>query len=295
MGAPLLGSMAVVSPLSLLFLLSNFWAIHGRSIEVTQSRRNFDLAKGEFGEVIETITSKFLDTDRAWTKDSCLNLPISNKQWVVDRIDYNPSKVNPDSRWFLKSIVLFSGFNCKTTYHGAPPPPIRIDIENVEELETVPAWLQVKNYPYFGMTYDPVVDPGSIKIHDPEKLLGRPMTIDERMEADWKKGQGYLEMLGAENLRRQGKTIDELMSEEDQEILEMEALREFSKLETTQYDVWPRYQFFGQVSIRLEWDMELFHVSSDEEWMNRFDLGEEIVPATGGSFHSVFTEVAHGS
>ncbi|KAK6512282.1 hypothetical protein TWF481_001172 [Arthrobotrys musiformis] len=284
MGASSLRSVAAVPSFPLLLFLSQLWTspVHGRSIEVVQSRRKFDLAHGQFGEVIDSITSRFLDTDPDWTKKSCLNLPVADKEWSVDWIGYNPSNVNPEFRWFLKSIVIFSGFDCKTTYHGAPPPPVRIDIENLDEIASVPAWLQARNYPYFGITYDPVVDPGTVTIQDPEQLLGRPMTAQEKAEAQWEKEQGYLETLRAQALRQREASFREILSESEEEILEMEALREFSKLETTRYDIWPQYQFFGQASIRLEWDMEVFHVNSEEEWTNRFDLGEEIVPITGG-------------
>ncbi|KAF3318618.1 hypothetical protein TWF173_006639 [Orbilia oligospora] len=284
MGVLSRGFTAAVSPLSLIFSLLQILVIHGRSIEVVQSLREFDLKSGHYGEVLDTITAKFLDKDLAWTRDSCLNLPISDKKWVVDRITYKPSDANPDFRWFLQYIVVFSGFNCKTNYHGAAAPPIRIDIENIEEPSAVPLWLQRQNYPYFGMIADPVVEKGTIKIKDPYKLLGRPMTAEEKAEASWAKGRGYLEKLKSQSLKEKERQTRE-MSEEEKEVLEIEARREFLKLEPVEYDIWPDYQFFGQASIRLVHDDELFHVTPDEEWTNRGDLGEELVPViTGGDF-----------
>ncbi|KAF3090280.1 hypothetical protein TWF706_009916 [Orbilia oligospora] len=234
MGVLSKGFTAAVSPLSLIFSLSQILAVHGRSIEVVQSLREFDL--------------------------------------------------KADFRWFLQYIVVFSGFNCKTNYHGAAAPPIRIDIENIEEPSAVPPWLQRQNYPYFGMIADPVVEKGTIKIKDPYELLGRPMTAEEKAEASWVKGQGYLEKLKSQSLKEKERQTRE-MSEEEKEVLEIEARREFLKLEPVEYDIWPDYQFFGQASIRLVHDDELFHVTSDEEWTNRGDLGEELVPViTGGDF-----------
>ncbi|KAK6349066.1 hypothetical protein TWF730_009826 [Orbilia blumenaviensis] len=286
MEAPKSTPVAATVALLVLLLFSGPRGVEGRSLEVIQSRRQFDLAKGGFGGPLETRLTKFLDTEPEWTEAGCLDLPISDKTWVVDRIDYNPSNVNPDFRWFLKSIVLFPGPNCKTTYHGAPPPPIRIDIENFDDLSSAPSWLQERNYPYFGITYDPEVDPGTVTILDPQKLLGRPMSIKEKLDAMWDKGFGYLEKLEAEEAdREQRVNFDELaISPRKRQELEVEARRTMSKLETTQYDIWPQYQFFGKVSIRLEWDKEVFHVDPNEEWTNRIDLGEETITGYAGSF-----------
>ncbi|KAK6508378.1 hypothetical protein TWF506_010471 [Arthrobotrys conoides] len=283
MGVLQMGFMIPTSSLTLFISLSQIWTIHGRSIEVVQSLREFDFASGNFGEALDTVTSKFLDTDLFWTEDSCLNLPISDRNWVVDRIEYNPSNVNPEFRWFLKDIIVFPGLDCKTRYYSAAAPPIKINIENLNELSTAPAWLQERNYPYYGKTYTPTVKPGDITVEDPKKLLGRPMNAKEMAEAAWEKGKGYLEAK-AKSLRDQENATQEIMSEKDRRVLEIEALREFSKLETVTYDIWPQYQFFGQASILLEWDWRVFHVSSEEEWTNQGSVKGKMPPVDGGEF-----------
>ncbi|KAK6526981.1 hypothetical protein TWF281_010178 [Arthrobotrys megalospora] len=287
MDTPSLRQLAGKSFLLLVLSLSQVSITHGRLLEVFQSQRNFDQKKGELGGILESTSTKFYDTDPALTEDGCLNLPISDRKWTVDGIEYTPSNVNPDHRWLLKYIVIVPGADCKVNSDEPQPPPIKINIENVRDLDSAPAWLQEDNNPYFGIAYDPNVDPGTVKIRGSKNLLGVPMTDKEKFQVEWEKTQGYLENLAAEKLSEEEMAAQDephKMTVYERRRLELEARRTMLKFETVRYDLWPEYQFFGPVSIKLSWSDRLFHVEPGEEWRNRNQIGEEVILATGGDW-----------
>ncbi|KAF3909370.1 hypothetical protein AA313_de0200723 [Arthrobotrys entomopaga] len=249
---------------------------------------------------LEQEYTEFTDYDPVWTKTFCANLPINDPDWDVERIDYTPDQVNPEYRWFLKSVVIFSGKDCPIPAPGSGVTlPVRVNIENLHvDRENAPEWLQYSNRPYWGVAYDLEVPEGSIKIEDPDGLLGRKMTEAERSEVNRRRGEEFVEALAKqmaieENTMtfqdrdiRQGYMADEEESDCDSGGgFQYRPVKCPPKIESTEYQIWPNHLFYGQVSIRFESDQRYFHVEPQEGWRNRYEIGEVTEPVerlTGG-------------
>ncbi|KAK6538860.1 hypothetical protein TWF694_010420 [Orbilia ellipsospora] len=250
---------------------------------------------------LEHKYTEFTDYGTEWTSTFCANLPIDDPSWYVESIDYTPDDINPEFRWFLKSVVIFSGRDCQMPVRGSGTTlPVRVNIENLHvDRDNAPYWLQYSNRPYWGVAYNPEVPAGSIAIEDPEGLLGRKMTDKEQVEVHRLRGEDFLDELARQmeveentlDLRdrelRQGYMADEDGSNCDSGgDLQHKPVKCPPKMESTEYNIWPNHQFFGQVSIRFESDHRYFHVEPGEGWRNRYEIGEVTEPTerlTGGN------------
>ncbi|EPS41453.1 hypothetical protein H072_4622 [Dactylellina haptotyla CBS 200.50] len=213
-------------------------------------------------------------------------------------------------RWFLKSITIYPGKDCKFDDDDDPPYPVRINIENLHvDRDIATTWLQPKNKPYWGVAYNPQVQEGTITIEDPGHLLGWKMTVDEELDVGNRRGQDFINNLALDMQRDERNVQRGYMADVDIEsdFASFESGDEWSgdlgpskldkqevfgdakyspKDETTEDNIWPQHKFSGQMSIWFSSDPRYFHVDQSEEWRNREDIGEVKVPfqpITGGS------------
>ncbi|KAK6354814.1 hypothetical protein TWF696_003946 [Orbilia brochopaga] len=257
-------SVSAAAWLSILTVSVTHWRmIDARELTVMQAKRRSN-TRSQWGPIMASQFLEFTDKDPAWTDGQCITLPTPGPEWNIEKLMYTAHPVNTDWSWFLRFVAIFSGPDCKD------PEPVLIPIEDLGgEPSQGTIWLDPENNPYYGVQYDIQVDPGTIKIEDPQGLLNQRLSYVENEILQYQRTLEYLDDIANEDANG-GQTQYEPMN--------------VGKEVPDELKVWPKYVFSGVTSVMLISDNVVFHLEPNGEYRNRDELDEEVYtgPATAG-------------